>query len=80
MADRWTRSIQCYTPWLNAMNAVLDDLIRMDDYQVPSNPENFRVGLLTANDFTSSGMDPSITTLIAMRSSSIIKARVKIRK
>ena len=52
MADRWTRSIQCYTPWLNAMNAVLDDLIRMDDYQVPSNPENFRVGLLTANDFT----------------------------
>lgn len=43
MSRRWTLFIQCYTPWLDAMDATLDDLIRMDDFNSPSNPENFHV-------------------------------------
>ena len=50
--QRWTRFIQCYTPWLDALNDVLDDLTLMDDYQAPSNPENFRISSLTPHNFT----------------------------
>ena len=43
MSMRWVKFIECYSPWLDAMENTLDDLIRMDDYNDPSNPENFCV-------------------------------------
>ena len=52
MAERWTQFIQCYMPWLTAMDEVLDDLILMNDCQAPSNPENFRVDSLESLSFT----------------------------
>ena len=52
MADRWTRFIQCYAPWLVAMETVLDDLILMDDDTAPSDPDNFCVTQLAQTNFT----------------------------
>ncbi len=51
MSERWTLFIQCYSPWLEAMNEVLDDLLRMDDYLAPTNPDNFRVSSLGQDVF-----------------------------
>ncbi|MGI6197949.1 MAG: T9SS type A sorting domain-containing protein [Candidatus Cloacimonadaceae bacterium] len=51
IAQRWTKFIQCYTPWLDAVDAVLDDLIRMDDYTAPSTPGNFCIHYITPYEF-----------------------------
>ncbi len=52
MAERWTRFIQCYTPWLTAMDTILDDLILMDDNTAPSDPDNFCITSLSQQLFT----------------------------
>lgn len=52
ITERWTRFIQCYTPWLLAMETVLDDLILMDDNAAPSDPGNFCITQLSQAAFT----------------------------
>ncbi|HNT52089.1 MAG TPA: fibronectin type III domain-containing protein, partial [Candidatus Syntrophosphaera sp.] len=42
-AQRFTRFIQFYTPWLNALCAVVDSMLALDDGTGPSNPANLRV-------------------------------------
>ncbi len=51
IAQRWTKFIQCYTPWLDALDEVLDDLLLMDDNTAPSNPGNFCVSNLNSSNF-----------------------------
>jgi hypothetical protein len=43
ISQRWTRFIQFYTPWLNALHACLDPVLVLDDLTGPSNPENLMV-------------------------------------
>jgi hypothetical protein len=41
--QRYTRFIQFYTPWLNALVSVIDDMLQLDDGTGPSDPENLTV-------------------------------------
>ncbi|MBW6514981.1 MAG: fibronectin type III domain-containing protein, partial [Candidatus Syntrophosphaera sp.] len=43
LADRYTRFIQFYTPWLDALHTVIDSMLVLDDGTGPSNPENLRL-------------------------------------
>lgn len=41
-AQRYTKFLAYYRPWLTAMHNILDSLLMLDDGIAPSNPENFR--------------------------------------
>lgn len=52
LAQRWTKFIQCYTPWMDALDEVLDDLFRMDDFTAPTTPNNFCVRNVNLSTFS----------------------------
>ncbi|HPV15431.1 MAG TPA: T9SS type A sorting domain-containing protein [Candidatus Cloacimonadota bacterium] len=52
LAQRWSKFLQCYTPWLDALDEVLDDLLRMDDFTAPSTPGDFHAPDVTSNYFS----------------------------
>ncbi len=45
--QRYTRFIDYYTPWLTALNAVIDAMLDLDDNCAPSNPSNLAVASLS---------------------------------
>jgi hypothetical protein len=51
-AQRYTRFIEYYTPWLDALLQVIDPMLALDDGTGPSNPENLRLTSLGTDDLT----------------------------
>ena len=49
LAQRYTRFIQFYTPWLDALYAVVDSVLALDDGTGPSNPENLTLTDMQSN-------------------------------
>ncbi|MCB5247877.1 MAG: T9SS type A sorting domain-containing protein [Candidatus Cloacimonetes bacterium] len=48
--QRYTRFTQFFLPWLNALEAVIDSMLVLDDGTGPSNPENLRVTSLFSQE------------------------------
>lgn len=49
---RFTRFIAFYMPWVNSLDAVLDDLLLLDNGSGPSNPENLRISSYSSTYFS----------------------------
>lgn len=49
-AQRYTRFTEFYMPWLDALQAVIDNMLVLDDGTGPTNPENPRLELLYLNE------------------------------
>ncbi|MDZ4181551.1 MAG: hypothetical protein U1B83_01645, partial [Candidatus Cloacimonadaceae bacterium] len=52
ISNRFTRFIAFYMPWVNALNAVLDEVLALDDGSGPSNPENLRISSYSGTNFS----------------------------
>ncbi len=42
-AERYTKFLEFYTPWLSALDTVIDSMLILDDATGPSNPTNLRI-------------------------------------
>lgn len=49
-AQRYTRFTEFFNPWLDALHAVIDSMLILDDGTGPTNPENLRLSSLYGNE------------------------------
>lgn len=52
-AERWTRFRHYYSRWIDDLATIMDDLIRMDDYQLPGNPERLTTSYSSYTEYLS---------------------------
>ncbi len=52
-AERWTRFKQYYSRWIDDLAAIMDDVIRLDDYQLPGNPERLMTSYSSYTEYLS---------------------------